>query len=187
MKISANDIKIGNVIFHDNKYLVVLKTMHTQPGKGGAYIQLEMKDVETGTKINHRFRSNESVEKVRLEQSTYQFLYKEGDNLVLMDQETYEQKSIPKTLLGEQISFLKEGMNIMLELHDNDPLVASLSSTSEIIVKECEPVVKGQTSTSSYKPAILENGGRIMVPPFINTGDKIMIDIKELKYLERVK
>ena len=115
------------------------------------------------------------------------FLYEEGNNLVLMDQETYEQKSIPKTLLGEQISFLKEGMNIMLELHDNDPLVASLSSTSEIIVKECEPVVKGQTSTSSYKPAILENGGRIMVPPFINTGDKIMIDIKELKYLERVK
>ena len=185
MKSSANDIKIGNVIFHDNKYLIVSKTMHTQPGKGGAYIQIETKDIKTGTKINHRFRSSEDVEKIRLDQSTYQFLYEEGNNLVLMDTKTYEQKFVPKTLLGEQISFLKEGMNVMLELYDNEPLVASLPSTSEVTVKECESVVKGQTSTSSYKPAILENGVRIMVPPFIKEGDKIVVDIKELKYLER--
>ena len=187
MKISANDIKIGNVISHNNQYLVVLKTVHTQPGKGGAYIQVEAKEIKTGTKMSYRFRSSESVEKIRLDQQTYQFLYEEDDNLVLMDQETYEQKTITKTLLGEQILFLKEGVDVMLELHDNDPLMASLPSTAEIIVKECEPVVKGQTSTSSYKPAVLENGARITVPPFINNGDKIVVDIRELKYLERTK
>ncbi len=187
MKVSANDIRVGNVIFHDNKYLVVSKTIHIKPGKGGAYIQVEMKDIKVGTKINHRFRSAEDIEKIRLDQQIYQFLYAEGDNLVLMDQETYEQKAIPKLLLGDQTSFLKEGMNIMLEVHDNDPLVASLPSTAEVIVKECEAVVKGQTSASSYKPAILENNARIMVPPFINEGDKIVVDIKELKYLERAK
>ncbi|WPX96852.1 elongation factor P [Candidatus Bandiella euplotis] len=187
MKISANDIRIGNVIFHDNRYLVVSKTMHTQPGKGGAYIQVEMKEIKTGTKMNHRFRSSEDVERIKLDQQPHQFLYEEGDGLVLMDQETYEQRTVPQSLLGEQASFLQEGMVVILETHDGEPLVASLPSTAEVVVKECEPVVKGQTSASSYKPAVLENGARIMVPPFINEGDKIVVDIKELKYLERAK
>ena len=120
MKISANDIKVGNVISLDNKYLVILKTMHTQPGKGGAYIQLEMKDIKTGTKMNHRFRSTESVEKIRLDQQRYQFLYEEGNFLVLMDQENFEQKSVDKSLVGEQLPFLKEGMEITLETYDNE-------------------------------------------------------------------
>jgi elongation factor P len=187
MKISANDIKIGNVISHDNKYLVILKTMHTQPGKGGAYIQLEMKDIKTGTKMNHRFRSTEDVEKIRLDQQRYQFLYEEGNFLVLMDQENFEQKSVDKSLVGEQLPFLKEGMEVTLETYDNESLLIYLPTSAEVIIKECEPVVKGQTSTSSYKPATLENGVRIMVPPFINEGDTVIVDIKELKYLERAK
>ena len=187
MKISANDIKVGNVIFHDNKYLVVLKTMHTQPGKGGAYIQLEMKDIKTGTKINHRFRSSEDVERVKLDQQCYQFLYEEGNFLILMDQENFEQKSIDKALIGDQIPFLEESMEVTLEMYNNEPLLAYLPASAEVTIKECEPVVKGQTSASSYKPAILENGARIMVPPFINIGDKVIVDIKELKYLERAK
>ncbi len=187
MKINAIDIRIGNVIFHDNKYLVVSKTMHTQPGKGGAYMQVEMKDMKTGTKMNHRFRSSEDVERIKLDQQPYQFLYKEGEELLLMDQESYEQKTIHKSLLGDQIAFLAEGMTIVLEMHDTEALLASLPSTAEVIVEDCEPVVKGQTSASSYKPAVLENGVRITVPPFINKGDKILVDIKELKYLERAK
>jgi elongation factor P len=187
MKISANDIKVGNVISHDNKYLVVLKTMHTQPGKGGAYIQLETKDIKTGTKINHRFRSSEDVERIRLDQQKYQFLYEEGNFLILMDQENFEQKSIDKALVGDQLPFLEESMEIILEMYDNESLLAYLPSSAEVTIKECEPVVKGQTSASSYKPAILENGVRIMVPPFINIGDRVIVDIKELKYLERAK
>ena len=187
MKISANDIKVGNVISHDNKFFAVSKTMHTQPGKGGAYIQIEMKEIKTGTKVNHRFRSGEDVEKIRLDQEKYQFLYQEGDSLVLMNQETFEQRNIDKLLLGDQLPFIKEGMDITLEMHDNETLLAYLPASAEVIIKECEPVVKGQTSTSSYKPAILENGVRIMVPPFINEGDSVIIDIKELKYIERAK
>lgn len=187
MKINANDIKIGNVISHNNRYLVVLKTMHTQPGKGGAYIQLEMKDIKTGIKMNHRFRSGEDVEKIRLDQKRYQFLYEENNFLILMDQENFEQKSINKSLVTEQLPFLKEGLEITLETYNNEPLVVHLPTSAEVIIKECEAVVKGQTSASSYKPAILENGVRIMVPSFINEKDKVIIDIKELKYLERAK
>jgi elongation factor P len=137
--------------------------------------------------MNHRFRSSEDVERVKLDQQQYQFLYEEGGDLLLMDQETYEQKTIPKKLLDEQVAFLTEGMIVTLEMHDNEALLASLPSTAEVIIEDCEPVVKGQTSTSSYKPAVLENGVRITVPPFINKGDKILVDIKELKYLERAK
>ena len=187
MKINANDIKVGNVISHDNKFFVVSKIMHTQPGKGGAYIQVEMKEMKTGTKTNHRFRSSEDVEKIRLDQEKYQFLYQEDNFLVLMDQETFEQKRVDKSFLGDQLPFIKEGMDITLEMHDNEALLAYLPASAEVTIKECEPVVKGQTSASSYKPAILENGVRIMVPPFINQGDKVVIDIKELKYIERVK
>jgi elongation factor P len=187
MKIVANNIRVGNVIFHNNKYLLVVKATHTQPGKGGAYVQVDMKEIGTGTKRNDRFRASEDVERVRLEQLDCQFLYEEGENLVLMDQETYEQKIIPKTLLGEQLYFLKEGKNITLEMHDNTPLLATLPPTVQVVIKECEPVVKGQTSASSYKSAILENGTRVMVPPFINKGEEIIIDINELKYLERAK
>lgn len=187
MKISANDIRIGNIILYDNKYLVILKTMHTQPGKGGAYIQLEMKNIKTSAKINTRFRSTENVEKIRLEQYQYQFLYEEGVFLILMDQISFEQKIIDKSLIGEQTPFLQEGMNITLEMHDNEPVLAYLPASSQVIVKECEPAIRAQTSTSSYKPATLENGVRVMVPPFINEGDQIIVDLKEFKYLERVR
>ena len=187
MKISANDIKIGNVISHDNKYLVILKTMHTQPGKGGAYIQLEMKDIKTGTKMNHRFRSTEDVEKIRLDQQRYQFLYEEGNFLVLMDQENFEQKSVDKSLVGEQLPYLKEGMEVTLETYDNESLLIYLPTSAEVIIKECEPVVKGQTSTSSYKPAIMSNGMKISVPQYITIGEKILVKTEDNSFVERVK
>ncbi len=188
MSISANDLKTGNIILHDNRFLLISKTMHTQPGKGGAYIQVEMKDIKTRIKINHRFRSRENITRIRLEQQIYQFLYQDKNTLLLMDKETFEQRNINLDLLSnKQLQFLQEGMDLVLEVYSNDPLFVKLPPTTEIIVKECEPVVKGQTSASSYKPAILANGVRIMVPPFINAGNKIIIDIKELKYLERVQ
>ncbi|MFQ3307104.1 MAG: elongation factor P [Candidatus Midichloriaceae bacterium] len=186
MKIGANDIRVGNIIKYNDRCCVVMKRMHTQPGKGGAYVQIEMKDVSSGTKINHRFRSGEDVEKIRVEQEIYQYLYEEGDNLVLMNNDTYEQKTISKNLLGVQIAFLQEGIDVTLESYDDQPLLASLPENLKVVIQECESVVKGQTSTSSYKPALLENGIRITIPPFVNQGDTILIDTKEMKYIERV-
>ena len=187
MKIEANDIKIGNVIEHNKKFWQILKTAHTQPGKGGAYIQVEMKEIPSGIKSNHRFRSSETVEKIRLDQKEYQYLYMEGNNIALMDKKTYEQIFIEKKFLENQLNFLREGMDVFVESYDNAPLTASLSETITMTVKECEPIVKGQTAASSYKSAILENGLRIMVPPFINTGDKITVNTKTQEYVERIK
>lgn len=187
MKIEANDIRVGNVIEHNKKFWQILKTAHTQPGKGGAYIQVEMKEIISGTKTNHRFRSGETIEKIRLDQDEYQYLYTEDENVALMNKKTYEQIYIDKKLFGKQLPFLQDGMDITVESHDNTPIGASIPPSIEIAVKECEPIVKGQTAASSYKPAVLENDCRIMVPPFINVGDKIIIDTQNLEYIERGK
>lgn len=187
MKIDANSIRVGDVLEYNGKLWVVLKTMHTQPGKGGAYMQVEMKDMINGTKLNHRFRSSETIEKVRLDQKQFQFLYMDGDNLALMDNETYEQISIDKGMVGEQVVFLQDGMEVNVEFYQEKPITVILPETLVVIVEECEPVVKGQTAASSYKPAILENGVRVMVPPFINMGDRIVIKTAEIEYLERAK
>nr|WP_199398841.1 elongation factor P [endosymbiont of Acanthamoeba sp. UWC8] len=187
MKIDANSIRVGDVLEYNGKLWVVQKTMHTQPGKGGAYMQVEMKDMINGTKLNHRFRSSENIEKVRLDQKKFQFLYMEGDNLALMDNESYEQIYIDKEIVGEQVVFLQDGMEVNVEFYEDKPLTISLPETLVVTVKECEPVVKGQTAASSYKPAILENGVRVMVPPFISMGEKIVIKTAEIEYLERAK
>lgn len=187
VKIIANDIRVGNVLEYNKRLWVVLKTMHTQPGKGGAYMQIEMKDIKDGTKNNIRFRSGETVEKVHLDQKMYQYLYEEDDSITLMDKDTFEQRLVSKDLVGEQAPFLQEGMEVALEMHNDEPILIMLPETVVIEVVECEPVVKGQTVTSSYKPAILANGIRISVPPFINQGDKIVVKIETQEYMERAK
>lgn len=187
MKISANDIRVGNVLEFEGKLWVVLKTMHTQPGKGGAYMQVEMKEIKAGTKTNTRFRSSETVTKVSLDQVTYQYLYESDDMIELMDKTTYEQISLSKQLLGDDVAFLQEGMDVNVEFYGEEPISMVLPDTVIMAIAECEPVVKGQTAASSYKPGILENGVKVMVPPFINQGDKVIVRISTREYMERAK
>lgn len=187
MKINANDVRVGNLLNYENRLWVVLKTMHVQPGKGGAYMQVEMKDIKVGTKQNLRLRSAETIEKVQLEQKDFQYLYDSGDMVELMDQTSFEQVSLSKDLVGEQAAFLQEGMKVMVEYHGDEAIAIVLPDTVVLEVKDCEPVVKGQTAASSYKPAIMENNVRIMVPPFINVGDRVVIKIESSEYLERAK
>jgi elongation factor P len=187
MKISANDIRPGNVLEHKDKLWGVVKTEHVKPGKGPAYQQVELKDLVEGTKLNERFRAAETVERVRLDENEYQFLYDEGEQLTLMDQESFEQGVIDKQLLGDRLPFLQEGMAIMVQSYEGRPLMARLPDTTVLEVVEADPVVKGQTAAASYKPAILSNGVRIMVPPHIEAGTKVVVNIAESTYVERAK
>jgi len=165
MKINGNEIRPGNVLEHKGKLWVAVKTDHVKPGKGPAYQQVELKDLVDGTKLNERFRAAETVERVRLEEKTYQFLYEEGGQLNLMDQESYEQIAINDSLIGEKKAFLQESMEIVIQSYEGRSLGARLPETAVLEVTEADPVVKGQTAAASYKPAILDNGVRIMVPP----------------------
>jgi elongation factor P len=187
MKIDGVSIRIGNVLEHKGQLWVVVKTQHVKPGKGGAFNQVEMKDVRNGTKLNERFRSDETVERVRLDQVEYQFLFAEGDALVFMNQTDYEQIHLPQDLLGDSLPFLVDGMVVTLEMYDSEPISISLPQHITATISETEPVVKGQTASSSYKPAILDNGVRITVPPFINVGDRVVVDTGECTYVERAK
>lgn len=187
MKISGNAIRPGNIIQHKNRLWVAVKTQHTQPGKGGAYLQVELKDIRDGTKLNERFRSSESVERVRLDEKEYQFLYEEGGAIALMDLETFDQIQIPKETIGDSISFLKDGMMVTVVSHEGEIVGAELPESVIMTIAEAEPVVKGQTASSSYKPAILENGVRIMVPPHIEAGTKVVVNTADGTYVERAK
>lgn len=187
MKIDGVAIRIGNVLEHKNRLWVVTKTQHVKPGKGGAFNQVEMKDVKTGTKLNERFRSDETVERVRLDQTDYQFLYAEGDKLHCMHQESFEQVELDADILGERLPFLQENMIVIVESYEGDPISIEMPEHVTLEISETEPVVKGQTASSSYKPAILSNGVRIMVPPFINVGDKVVVNTSEATYVERAK
>jgi elongation factor P len=187
MKISANDIRPGNVLEHKDRLWGVVKTEHVKPGKGPAYQQVELKDLVEGTKLNERFRAAETVERVRLEEKEYQYLYEEGDQIHLMDQESFEQVAIDKQLLGDSLPFLQEGMMIMVQSYDDRSLMARLPDSTVLEVVEADPVVKGQTAAASYKPAILSNGVRIMVPPHIEAGTKVVVNIAESTYVERAK
>ena len=187
MKISGNAIRPGNIINHKNRLWVAVKTQHTQPGKGGAYLQVELKDIRDGTKLNERFRSSESVERVRLDEKDFQFLYEEGDSIAVMDLETFEQIQLPKDILGESLAFLKDGMIIKVVSYEDQVVGAELPETVIMEITEAEPVVKGQTASSSFKPAILENGVRIMVPPHIGAGTKVVVNTADGSYMERAK
>jgi len=188
MKINANSIRMGNVLEHENAlYVVIKQPEHTMPGKGGAFVQVEMKNLKTGNKTNVRFRSNEDVERVRLEQREMQFLYDEGETIAVMDNESFEQMSLPKSMLGEKAAFLQESMVLSVDMHEENPIMVNLPGNAVLEVAETEPVIKGQTAASSYKPAILSNGVRVMVPPFVDAGEKIVVRIEDATYLERAK
>ena len=189
MKIDGVTIRKGNVLMHKGERLwVVVKTQHTQPGKGGAYMQVEMKDIRDGTKLNERFRSDEKVEKVRLEQADYQYLYADGDLLHFMHPESYEQITLNKTLLDEQqVAFLQDGMLVKLESYEEEPLSVELPQHVTLEITEADAVVKGQTASSSYKPAILENGVNILVPPHISAGTRVVVSTETGEYVERAK
>jgi elongation factor P len=187
MKINGNSIKPGNIIEHQGKLWRAVKTMHTQPGKGGAYLQVELKDIRTGTKLNERFRSSETVERVRLDEHEYQYLFSDGDDYTFMEQETYEQITLNAELIGEPAVFLQEGMVVTVSSYEESPISVSLPETVIMEIVEADAVVKGQTASSSYKPAKVENGVRVMVPPHIGTGTRIVINTADATYVERAK
>jgi len=184
-KINGNEIRPGNVIEHNGGLWVAVKTNAVKPGKGGAYNQVELKNLIDGTKLNERFRSAETVEKVRLEQKDFTFLYEQGDALVFMDAESYEQLELQKDFVGERAAFLQDGMQVTVELYEEKPIGISLPDQVTLEVSEADPVVKGQTAASSYKPAVLENGIRVLVPPFVSAGERIVVDTNEITYLRR--
>jgi len=183
MKISGVDIRPGNILEYEGAIWKVVKIQHTQPGKGGAYMQVEMKNLIDGRKTNVRFRSADTVEKVRLDTKDYNFLYEDGEQLVFMDQDTFEQINLPSDLLGDARPFLQDGMQVCLELWDERPISVELPGQVEAMIVEADAVVKGQTASSSYKPAILDNGVRIMVPPHIGAGTRIVVDVYEQAYV----
>jgi elongation factor P len=187
MKINGNEIRPGNVIQHKGALWVAVKTQHVKPGKGPAYAQVELKNAIDGTKLNERFRSSETVERVRLEQKDYQFLYADGDMLTFMDMDTYDQMALPRDFLEERAAFLQDGMKVTVESHEGKPIGITLPDQVTLEVIEAEPVVKGQTAASSYKPAKLENGVRVMVPPFIGVGERVVVDTNELTYVRRAE
>ncbi|GGA50041.1 elongation factor P [Sphingomonas psychrolutea] len=185
MKINAVEIRPGNILEYEGGIWKTVKIQHTQPGKGGAYMQVEMKNLIDGRKTNIRFRSAESVEKVRLDTVDFQYLFREGDTLTFMDKINYEQITLDADILGNAAAFLQDGMDVVMELWDERPIAVQLPDTIEAMIVEADAVVKGQTASSSYKPAILENGVRVMVPPHIGAGTKIVVDVYEQTYVRR--
>jgi len=185
MKINGNEIRPGNVIQHNGSLWAVAKLQHVKPGKGGAFAQVELKNLLNGSKLNERFRSSETVERVRLEQNDYQFLYEADTMLVFMNTDNYEQIEIQSDFVGERTAFLQDGMMVVVESHEGCPIGVRLPDQVTLEVSETEPVVKGQTAASSNKPAVLENGVRTMVPPFVEAGDKIVVDTNEVTYIKR--
>lgn len=187
MKTNANSLRVGNVIEFQNQLWKVLKREHVKPGKGGAYIQVEMKNIVTGNKTNTRYNSSEDVDVAYVEQKNYQFQYFDQDDLVAMDMESFESFNLPKTLVGEALPFLVEGMDIRVEYCNDKPIYIAIPEHVNATISQADAVVKGQTASASYKPAILENGVRVMVPPFVESGEEIIVRTEDFTYVSRVK
>lgn len=184
-KISGNEIRPGYVIEHNGGLWAAVKTNTVKPGKGGAYNQVELKNLVDGTKLNERFRSAETVERVQLDLKDFTFLYEQGDALVFMDTDSYEQLELQKDFVGDRAAFLQDGMKVTVQLYQDRPIGISLPDQVVLTIAEADPVVRGQTAASSYKPAILENGIRVLVPPFIEAGERVLVDTNEIAYLRR--
>ncbi|CAO3354181.1 elongation factor P [Azospirillum sp. 11R-A] len=187
MKVNANTMRPGHVLEHNGKLWVITKTAIVQPGKGGAFIQLEMKDVRTGNKSIERFRTQETVERARLDEHEMTFLFAEGDSFTFMDKESFEQVAIPRDIIGEPAVFLQDGMEVTVQSHEGSPLGVEIPGKVTLLITESDPVVKGQTASSSYKPAKLENGVSILVPPHIEAGTRVVVDTASGEYVERAK
>jgi elongation factor P len=184
-KINGNEIRPGNVLEHNDGLWAAVKVDHVKPGKGGAFAQVELRNLRNGSKLNERFRSADKVERVRLEQKDQQFLYENDGMLVFMDTETYEQIELPADLLGDRRPFLQDGMTIVMEFYDEEALNATVPQKVVCKIVETEPVVKGQTAANSFKPAILDNGVKVMVPPFVGQDEMIVVNTDTMEYAER--
>ena len=187
MKINGNEIRPGDVVEHAGGLWAAVRTAHVKPGKGGAFNQVELKNLIDGTKLNERFRAAETVERIRLEMKDFTFLYAEGDSLVFMDIETYEQLELQKDFVGDRAAFLQDGMKVTVKVHEERPIGIALPDQVTLLITEADPVVKGQSASSSYKPAVMENGIRVMVPPFIDAGERIVVDTNEITYVRRAE
>lgn len=187
MKINANLIRKGNILEHNGRQLVVLDTQIVQPGKGGAFIQVDMRDIRSGTKAQERWRTADTVEKLDVQETECTYLFGDGDTLTFMDQESFEQFTVPRDLVGEPGAFLQDGMLCTVDLIEGSPVSVTLPDKVVCKVVEADPVVKGQTAASSYKPGVLENGVRVLIPPFVEAGTKIVVNTADATYVERAK
>ena len=186
MKISGNEIKIGMIIEHNNDLWEVLKTQHVKPGKGGAFNQVEMKSINKNTKLNERFRSSDNVERAIVEEIEFNFLYENKGDFFFINTKTFEQISLKKELIGEKSKFLVEGLEVILGIYNDAPIKIDLPKQIQCKIETTDAAIKGQTAASSYKPALLENGINILVPPFIESGDKIIVDTRTIEYIKKV-
>ncbi len=184
-KINGNEIRPGNVLEHNGGLWAAVKVDHVKPGKGGAFAQVEMKNLRNGSKLNERFRSADKVERVRLEQRDMQFLFESDGMLSFMDTETFDQVEVPADLLGDRRPFLQDGMTIVVEFYDSEALNATVPQKVTCKIVETEPVVKGQTAANSFKPATLDNGVKVMVPPFVGQDEDIIVNTESMEYAER--
>lgn len=184
-KINGNEIRSGHVINHNGGLWQCTRVQHVKPGKGGAFAQLELRNLRNNSKLNERFRSADKVDRVRLEQKDQQFLYESEDKLIFMDLETYEQIELLSVILGDRRAFLQDGMGVKIEYFEDEALSISLPEKVKCLIKETEPAVKGQTAANSFKPALLENGIRVMVPPFLNVDEEIIVSTENFEYVER--
>ena len=187
MKINGNSVKPGMIVEHKNDLWVVTKSQSVKPGKGGAFNQVEMKSLKNGSKLNERFRASEEVERVRVDEEKFQYLYQQENKLIFMNLTDYEQMELDVEFIGNKIDLLRENDEVILEMYDEKPIGIQLPKTLIFEVSETEAVVKGQTAASSNKPAVLENGLRVMVPPFIEQGEKVIINTEDLTYLKRAE
>jgi elongation factor P len=186
MKISGNEIKTGMIIEHNNDLWEVLKTQHVKPGKGGAFNQVEMKSVNKSTKLNERFRSSDNVERAIVEEIDFNFLYQDKEEFYFINNKTFEQLNINKKLMGEKSKFLSEGLKVKISLYEELPIKIDLPNQIESKIKTTDAAIKGQTAASSYKPALLENGINILVPPFVESGDTIIVDTRTIEYIKKI-
>ncbi len=187
MKIIGSAIRAGNIIEVDGRIFQVIKHNIVQPGKGGAFNQIDMRDIKTGTKTNMKFRSDETAELLRVDEKELQYLFHEGDQYTFMDQESYEQVTVNRDMIGDPADFLVDNMMVTMNFIEGNPVAVKLPQTTVRTIVEADAVVKGQTASSSYKPAVLDNGVRVMVPPFIGAGTRIVVNIEERAYVERAK
>ena len=186
MKINAGEIRVGMLLEHKNDLWEVLKTQHVKPGKGGAFAQVEMKSLNKNTKLNERFRSSETVEKASLEEVSYNYLYEDENNYFFIDQKTFEQIEIKKTVIGEKGKLLTENLEVLVSFYNENPISVVLPNQVKCKIATTDAAIKGQTVSSSYKPAVLENGLKIQVPPFVEAGDLIILDSRTIEYIKKI-
>tara|TARA_A100001011_G_scaffold209836_1_gene218102 strand:- start:373 stop:933 length:561 start_codon:yes stop_codon:yes gene_type:complete len=186
MKINATEIRVGMLLEYKNDLWQVLKTQHVKPGKGGAFAQVEMKSVGKNTKMNERFRSSESVEKASLEEVNFSYIYNDENNYYFMDTKTFEQTEINKSIIGEKGKLLSENLEVTISFYNENPIAIELPNQVKCKIDTTDAALKGQTVSSSYKPAILDNGLKIQVPPFVEGGDEIIVDTRTLEYIKKI-